>query len=575
MRWLPLLLLLLPGLGVAATWEVTSTPPGAEVWACPADQPVAYRKGITPCRVEAGGEVSALILRKPGYFDAYPTVPPEGGPVAVALAAKRDPAVWARMYRGAPPDATWDAIANARWGISGGRAEARELADGPSLDDQVEDWSPDGRALLTQTYVWGFWLKQTGLVPKEGSLSDLWWVPLQGQPARVWRLRAEKSGFILSGCFAPGGRWIAHSGPVGDRERLRLWRVDKQTGPEIAAEPGASLYSPHFSPSGNLLVCVRELPGSPDRRDPNRYDLALMHWNGSGRRALGVDADEDVPPSFSPDEQQLAFASRAGELCLIPVAGGQAHRLGDAPGWKVLDTPRWSPDGRRVAVTLGAGEGGGPDSDLVRVVWADVQDGATGTIRAARVRDWVDDNHLAVQASTWSAEAGVAYQRILSVDLQGQLDTVLWQPRTLLHAPVMSPSGKRVAALARAETGECVYLYDSEAAAGRFLAEDAPAPWTGLAWANETMLLLTRDRDGKPVSWLLDTQSGTLARTDASPAAVAYVGEVRFRCVGGDLYEGGAAGPGQPPGYREGEVAVTHFSLPPDADVPPSEVPGS
>jgi hypothetical protein len=191
--------------------------------------------------VEAGTVVTALILRKPGYFDAYPAVPREGGTVSAELQSKEDPAVWARMVGLYPPDQAWDDIANARWGVTGGREEARQLLSGPPDEDEVAGWSPDGRALLAQAFIWGNWVKQPGLVPEQGSMSDLWWVPLQGKPLRLWRCVKEQSGFILSGCIAPGGRWIVHSGPVGDRERLRLWRLDTQSGPEIAAEPGASL----------------------------------------------------------------------------------------------------------------------------------------------------------------------------------------------------------------------------------------------------------------------------------------------------------------------------------------------
>ena len=53
--------------------RATSSPPGAEVWASPVDQPVIYKKGTTPCRIqlEDSGAPHLILVRKRGFFDVY------------------------------------------------------------------------------------------------------------------------------------------------------------------------------------------------------------------------------------------------------------------------------------------------------------------------------------------------------------------------------------------------------------------------------------------------------------------------------------------------------------------------
>jgi hypothetical protein len=216
---------------------------------------------------------------------------------------------------------------------------------------------------------------------------------------------------------------------------------------------------------------------------------------------------------------------------------------------------------------------------VVRVVWADVRDGSTGTIRAARLREWVDEDHLAVEAPGWAQEASVAYERLMSVGLRGDRATVLWQPRALLHGPVMSPSGKLVAALAWTGQGESVYLYDPGAKQGRFLAERQVTGLSALAWTGEDTLLLTGDAEGKLAYWLVGTHSGAVTRTDAPPPAHAYQGKSRFVCQSGDLYESPEGsqegGPlGLRPGGGEPAGSLTSFTLAPDSAPVPPEVSG-
>ncbi len=563
------------GAALGVTWEVSSTPAGAEVWACPTDQPVAYLKGVTPCRVEAAGEVSALVLRLPGYFPAYPEVPRAGGVIAGLLRAKSDPRAWAQVPAVVPEGDGYDEIPEGRWPVTSPEGSPRALTGFPGFLREVAAWAPDGRALLARGDAWGEWISRKGLAPEDGSLSDLWWVPLSGDPVRIWRWVGDPDipyRFWLSGAVAPGNGWVVHEAPVGEQEYLRLWRRATGTSRVIADETGGRLYDPRLSPSGRLVVCI--LDAGEDEEAEERHDLAVMHWNGSGRRALGVRVDGQIPAAFSPDESLVAYAGEGGELCVAPVAGGKGRVLVASPGWKVRASPQWSPTGRRVAATMVPSDRnrGGPGVEEPevagprRVVWADLQDGFTGTILAATLEDWADDEHLIARVAGWVTAAGAVYTRLVSVDLQGEVEAVLWEAPAVLYGPAISPDGKQVAALARRPEGVAVYVYEGAAGAGRFLAVAQVPELSGLAWAGEEVLLLTGQEQGQAVTWLLDVKSGALARAQSPPELAPYAGIPRYACLRGDLWlmPQGAEASLRTPLMESGEQQLTWYNAEPE-----------
>lgn len=575
-------LLLYCAAGRGATWEVSSTPPGAEVWACPTDQPVAYLKGVTPCRVEAAEEVSALVLRLPGYFPAYPEVPRAGGVIAAVLQAKNDLRAWAQVPAIVPEGEGWDEIPEGRWPVISPEGTPCALTGFPGFLREVAGWAPDGRALLARGDAWGGWVSRKGLALEDGIISDLWWVPLSGTPVQVWRWVGDPEvpyRFWLSGAVAPGNGWVVHEAPVGEREYIRLWRRATATSRVIADETGGRLYDPRLSPSGRLVVCILDAAGDEGEEG---HDLALMHWNGSGRRALGVRIDGQIPAAFSPEESLVAYAGAGGELCVAPLAGGKGRVLLGSSGWKVADSPRWSPTGRRVAATMvpadrnreGPGVGEPKVAYPRRVVWADLRDGSSGTILAATLEDWADDEHLIARVAGWVTAAGAVYTRLVSVNLQGDVEAVLWEAPAVLYGPAISPDGKQVAALARRPGGAAVFLYDEAAEKGRFVSAGQVAELSGLAWAGEHLLLFTGSEEGRAVTWRLDTQSGALDRAQSPPEVTPYAGIARYACLRGDLWlmPQGAEASLRTSLMESGETQLTWFNAEPEFAPVPGEV---
>jgi dipeptidyl aminopeptidase/acylaminoacyl peptidase len=105
-----------------------------------------------------------------------------------------------------------------------------------------------------------------------------------------------------------------------------------------------------ISPDGTRIVYVRQYA---DRRTDRSYsNLWIVGFDGTGHQPLTSGSHRDHSPRWSPDGTRIAFVSDRsgqGQLHIVWVATGreaQVTRHGAAPG-----NPEWSPDGRTLAFT--------------------------------------------------------------------------------------------------------------------------------------------------------------------------------------------------------------------------------
>jgi len=116
------------------------------------------------------------------------------------------------------------------------------------------------------------------------------------------------------------------------------------------------LEEPRCSPDGELIAYVRV---SVDRT-ANRYRRAIWLARSAERspRRFTAGLKNDTTPRWSPDGRRLAFVSdRDGEtaqIYLIDLGGGEARQLTSMPNG--ASDPAWSPDGTRVAFLSPANE---------------------------------------------------------------------------------------------------------------------------------------------------------------------------------------------------------------------------
>jgi dipeptidyl aminopeptidase/acylaminoacyl peptidase len=106
---------------------------------------------------------------------------------------------------------------------------------------------------------------------------------------------------------------------------------------------------PRLSPDGRLVAFVVT---RIDREESEyRSAIWLMRTDGSGEpRPLTSGVKVDAAPRFSPDGTRLAFVSnRDGgkkQLYVLPLEGGEPRRLSDLP--EDVEDPSWSPDSQQL-----------------------------------------------------------------------------------------------------------------------------------------------------------------------------------------------------------------------------------
>ncbi|MEC8460886.1 MAG: DPP IV N-terminal domain-containing protein [Pseudomonadota bacterium] len=100
------------------------------------------------------------------------------------------------------------------------------------------------------------------------------------------------------------------------------------------------------------LVYVRELK-SVSQAGTHSYQLEVSDFDGGGARTLLYSKEPIMSPVFSPDGSQILYVSyehHRSQLMLYHLNTGKSEVLTDYPG--VNGAPSWSPDGKRVALSL-------------------------------------------------------------------------------------------------------------------------------------------------------------------------------------------------------------------------------
>jgi dipeptidyl aminopeptidase/acylaminoacyl peptidase len=110
---------------------------------------------------------------------------------------------------------------------------------------------------------------------------------------------------------------------------------------------------PQISPDGSAVAFTRVVVN--EKTDDYETSLWLVAANGSGEPRPLTAGPHDSTPRWSPDGRRLAFvraAERDGkteppQIYLLPFDGGEARGITDLP--KGASAPAWSPDGTRIA----------------------------------------------------------------------------------------------------------------------------------------------------------------------------------------------------------------------------------
>jgi TolB protein len=242
------------------------------------------------------------------------------------------------------------------------------------------DWAPDGRDLV---------------VSMQGSL---WRVrPETGVATQI----TDGPGYDFQPDFSPDGRFLAYASYHDDAVELRLLDLAGGASRPLTSN-GAVNVEPRWSPDGGRIVFVStvdrgrfhihllevDAQGSPGRIE----QLTDDHDSGLPRYYYSP-YDHFISPTWSPDGREIAFVSNMGHIWgtggiwrMKAKPGARARQIHDEETtWKAR--PDWSPDGHRFVYSsylgrpwhqlwLMTGEGGDPfpisygDFDVTSPRWS-------------------------------------------------------------------------------------------------------------------------------------------------------------------------------------------------------------
>ena len=148
----------------------------------------------------------------------------------------------------------------------------------------------------------------------------------------------------------PGGRWEIYE--VALQVNSGSSKGTEMSEPRLISHGLGGKFHPRYSPDGCQLAYTVDFDGA------EAYHLLIFDRQTSDQRDLTPNPKGSLQADFSwsPDSKFIAYLSDESgqfDVYVIPADGGEARLVLDAgyPAWKV----RWSPDGKKLAVSVEAG----------------------------------------------------------------------------------------------------------------------------------------------------------------------------------------------------------------------------
>ena len=175
--------------------------------------------------------------------------------------------------------------------------------------------------------------------------------PIQVPTLQQIRMRKLTDNDQATGAaISPDGRYVVFARAEERGESLWVRQIATRTDVRVIPSDGTAFHGLTFSPDGSLVYLVRSHPNDPFGK--SLYSIPML--GGIPRLVI---PDIDGPITFSPDGKQFAF-----EDCTTPAIRLRIARV-DRDDVRQLASigancgifqpgPRWSPDGRTIAVPV-------------------------------------------------------------------------------------------------------------------------------------------------------------------------------------------------------------------------------
>jgi eukaryotic-like serine/threonine-protein kinase len=169
--------------------------------------------------------------------------------------------------------------------------------------------------------------------------------------ARFSVIRATETGRSGETAISPDGKFIVSVQTDNGQESLWLRNLPTGSDTQIVPVTGQHFATPVFTPDGNYIYFRKSAAGTS-----NAFNLFRAPVLG-GTPAL-ISKDVDSNPAISPDGKTIAYA-RANDpeigkwrLFQANADGSDEKVLLITPGYGLMQSIAWSPDGQRIAIVL-------------------------------------------------------------------------------------------------------------------------------------------------------------------------------------------------------------------------------
>ena len=304
-----------------------------------------------------------------------------------------------------------------------------------------------------------------------------------------------------------------------------------------------------ISPDGRKVAWVETQIDKNGERTGKR-DIYLAEYEKSQKpmritAGAGTAHFNERDLAWSPDSQQLAFLSDAAkkgqlELYVLKLGGGTARQVTTAKG--LLATPKWSPDGRSLAVlhTEDATREAGPlvretpETGVIKDAFFEqrlaIVDLAGGALRDATPADtyvyefdWApDSNSLALTAAKGNGDNNWYIAQLYALAVSSAEMRSLYAPNLQIARPAVSPDGQSIAFIEglmsdEDSVGGDVYVIPREGGPARNLTPERKASASFVAWTTAGKIIDMENIDGESSIARIDPVSGQIESLYRAP----------------------------------------------------------
>jgi TolB protein len=183
-------------------------------------------------------------------------------------------------------------------------------------------WFPDGRTIVFSA------------VQPDGSADLFQTDAMGGPPLRLTETAATEDGPAIS----PDSAHVAFESDRDGQFDIYVMRRGRPDVRRVTTSPARDI-SPAWSPSGDRIAFMSDRDSTP------LFDLYVVNVDGSGLRRLTTGGGYGFP-RFSPGGGQIAM-QHGSDVHVLDLNDGRIHPLTHEPRGGTY--PTWSPDGQRLA----------------------------------------------------------------------------------------------------------------------------------------------------------------------------------------------------------------------------------